>query len=58
MHLLLSTPPTSEEIEILKHIDLEKIAIVFDQYLSDRPVESFAQLIQSFLNVSPEVELR
>jgi hypothetical protein len=39
MHALLSTPPTAEEIEILKHIDLEKMMVVFDKNLS-QTVES------------------
>ena len=39
MHLLLSAPPTTDEIDILKHIDLEKMMVVFDKFLS-KAVES------------------
>jgi hypothetical protein len=40
MHSLLSSPPTTEEIELLKHIDLEKMAVAFDKFLSSKAVDN------------------
>ena len=53
MHALLSTPPTNEEIDLLKHIDLEKMYIIFNRELVGDG--EFVQRVTRYLR---EVELR
>ncbi len=49
MHTLLSTPPTAEEISLLKHVDLEKMAFVFDSYFSNKTAVSFETAIFGYI---------
>lgn len=57
LNALLSKPPKQEEIDLLKHIDLERICRLFDMFFTEHRTYDYTQPIRRLVGTKADFNL-